>query len=232
VPRLKRPLPVGDEKVAAVRSMFDAIAPRYDLVNRVMTFGLDLRWRRTAVGMLAVPRGSVVVDVACGTGDFCRGLEAAGNRPIGIDLSWGMLRAARTTAPLVQADGLRMPFPAGVMDGITCGFALRNVADVSTLLTEFQRVLRPGGRIAILEVAEPESRMLRAAHTLYFRRVVPIIGGVLSDRDAYGYLPQSTAYLPPQAKLLERFVEAGFPDVRSRSVGLGAAQIITGTKSG
>jgi demethylmenaquinone methyltransferase/2-methoxy-6-polyprenyl-1,4-benzoquinol methylase len=143
-----------------------------------------------------------------------------------------MLRAARTTAPLVQADGLRMPFPAGVMDGITCGFALRNVADVSTLLTEFQRVLRPGGRIAILEVAEPESRMLRAAHTLYFRRVVPIIGGVLSDRDAYGYLPQSTAYLPPQAKLLERFVEAGFPDVRSRSVGLGAAQIITGTKSG
>jgi demethylmenaquinone methyltransferase/2-methoxy-6-polyprenyl-1,4-benzoquinol methylase len=212
--------------------MFDAIAPRYDLVNRVMTFGLDLRWRRTAVEMLAVPRGSVVVDVACGTGDFCRILEAAGDRPIGIDLSWGMLRAARTTAPLVQTDGLRMPFRAGFVDGITCGFALRNVADVSSLLTEFQRVLRPGGRIAILEVAEPKSRMLRAAHTLYFRRVVPIIGGVLSDRDAYGYLPQSTAYLPPQAKLLERFVEAGFPDIRSRSVGLGAAQIITGTKSG
>ncbi|MCA1832703.1 MAG: class I SAM-dependent methyltransferase, partial [Actinobacteria bacterium] len=125
--RITEPLPVGDEKVRAVRQLFDAIAPRYDLVNRVMTFGLDVGWRRQTAEALALDANSLVCDLACGTGDLCRELQDAGHRAIGIDLSWGMLAAAKTEAPLVQADILRLPIPDGSIDGITCGFALRNV---------------------------------------------------------------------------------------------------------
>lgn len=224
------PLPVGDEKVRRVRSMFDAIAPRYDLVNRVMTFGLDRGWRRASVKGLNLPPGSVVLDVACGTGDFCRELEANGHWASGFDMSWGMLARARTWAPLVQADALALPVAAGVADGITCGFALRNVADLDRLLSEFARVLRPGGRIALLEVARPRRGLVRAVHHLYFHRVVPVIGGLLSDRDAYRYLPRSTAYLPSGPHLLSMLERAGFSDCSIRPVGLGAAQIITGSR--
>ena len=227
---MDKPLPTGDEKVRAVRSMFDAIAPRYDLVNRVMTFGMDRGWRKRAVDALRLPQGSLVVDVACGTGDFCRELERRGSRSVGMDLSLGMLREARTDAPLVQADGLRMPLADGSVDGITCGFALRNVSDVAELIREFARVLRPGGRISLLEVAEPESRVLRFGNKIYFRRIVPVIGGLLSDRDAYRYLPESTSYLPDRAGLVALIRENGFPDVRSDLVRLGVAQIITGTR--
>lgn len=224
-------LPVGEEKVRRIRAMFDAIAPRYDLVNRVMTFGLDRLWRRASVRALELTPGSAVLDVACGTGDFCRELEANGFRPSGFDMSLGMLERARTSAPLVQADALTLPVASGVADGITCGFALRNVADLDRLVGEFARVLRPAGRIALLEVAEPRLPFVRAVHHLYFHRVVPVIGGLLSDKDAYRYLPRSTAYLPPGAELLSMLARAGFRDCRIRPVGLGAAQIITGSRS-
>jgi demethylmenaquinone methyltransferase/2-methoxy-6-polyprenyl-1,4-benzoquinol methylase len=229
MPRPRKSLPTGAEKVRAVRSMFDAIAPRYDLVNRVMTFGMDRGWRRRAVDALRLPPGSLVVDVACGTGDFCRELERRGHRSVGMDLSLGMLREARTDAPLVQADGLAMPLGDDSVDGITCGFALRNVSDVAELVREFARALRPGGRISLLEVAEPESRVLRVGNRIYFRRIVPVIGGLLSDRDAYRYLPESTAYLPDRDGLVALIGENGFPDARSDLVRLGVAQIITGT---
>jgi demethylmenaquinone methyltransferase/2-methoxy-6-polyprenyl-1,4-benzoquinol methylase len=229
MPRPRNPLPTGAEKVRAVRSMFDAIAPRYDLVNRVMTFGMDRGWRKRAVDALRLPPGSLVVDVACGTGDFCRELERRGHRSVGMDLSLGMLREARTDAPLVQADGLTMPLGDDSVDGITCGFALRNVSDVAELVREFARVLRPRGRISLLEVAEPESRVLRVGNRIYFRRIVPLIGGLLSDRDAYRYLPESTAYLPDRDGLIALIGENGFPDARSDLVRLGVAQIITGT---
>src|SRR5687767_747237 len=117
-----RTLPQGEEKVTAVRAMFDAIAPRYDLVNRIMTFRLDVGWRRSAVRSLKLVRGSLVLDLAAGTGDLCRDLERGGYRALGADLSLGMLRHARTTAPVVQADVLRLPFADGVSSGATCGF--------------------------------------------------------------------------------------------------------------
>jgi len=226
----RRSLPSGDAKVRAVRSMFDAIAPRYDLVNRVMTFGMDVGWRKKAVASLGLRDRALVLDVACGTGDFCGVVERTGSRAVGIDMSMGMLAAAHTTAPLVQGDALRMPFGTGCFDAITCGFALRNVADIQELLVEFARVLKPGGRIAVLEVSEPNARLPRALHSFYFRRMVPLIGGVLSNRDAYSYLPASTAYLPKRHELLELVSTAGFGDGATRPVGLGAAQIITGTK--
>src|SRR4051812_43278451 len=115
-------LPEGDDKVRAVRSMFDTIAPRYDLVNRLMTFRLDVGWRRRTVRRLGLRARSVVLDLACGTGDLCRELGDHGLQPIGVDLSLGMLAAARTGAPLAQADVLTLPMPGAAVDGVTCGF--------------------------------------------------------------------------------------------------------------
>ena len=229
--RPDRPLPQGDEKATAVRGMFDAIAPRYDLVNRVMTFGLDVAWRRRAVRELRLPRGSLVLDLACGTGDLCRELERHGNRAVGFDFAFGMLRAARTDAPLVQADVLRLPIRGGTADGVTCGFALRNVVSLDAFFAELGRIVRPGGVIALLDASEPESGPLRAGHRLYFHKVVPTIGGLLSDRDAYAYLPRSLAYLPPVDEIVRMLGGAGFPKVRRIALTAGAAQLFVGVRA-
>ena len=162
-------LPEGDEKRTAVREMFDAIAPRYDLVNRIMTFRLDVRWRRRAVRELGLAVGSRVLDLASGTGDLCVDLARAGHRPVSIDLSLGMLRADHSGAPRVQADILRLPVPEAVVDGVTCGFALRNLVDLDTFFVELARVLRPGGRIALLDVGTPHNGLVRLGPQLVLR---------------------------------------------------------------
>jgi demethylmenaquinone methyltransferase/2-methoxy-6-polyprenyl-1,4-benzoquinol methylase len=225
-------LPQGEEKVRAVRSMFDAIAPRYDLVNRIMTFRLDVGGRRRAVRSITegLPERSLVLDLAAGTGDLCRDLAAARLVPVGIDLSWGMLAHARTTAPLVQADALRLPLADGTADGAISGFALRNFVDLGGFFDELGRVVRPGGRIALLDVAEPENRVLHWGHGIYFGKVVPKIGGLLSDPAAYRYLPQSVAYLPESAAMLDRLRAAGFDGVERRLLTGGIAQLLTGTR--
>jgi demethylmenaquinone methyltransferase/2-methoxy-6-polyprenyl-1,4-benzoquinol methylase len=223
-------LPQGEEKVRAVRRLFDTIGPRYDLVNRVMTFGMDVGWRRRTVRELALPGGAVVYDLACGTGDLCRELGAAGYRPFGFDFSHGMLRNARTEAPLVEADVLRLPVRHASADGATCGFALRNVVSLDALFEELARVVRPGGRISLLETGQPERGILRLGHRVYFQRVVPVIGGLLSDRDAYAYLPRSVAYLPPVHDLIEMLGDAGFPDARRVPLGGGVAQLFVATR--
>jgi demethylmenaquinone methyltransferase / 2-methoxy-6-polyprenyl-1,4-benzoquinol methylase len=229
--RQASPLPEGEEKARAVRRLFDTISPRYDLVNRVMTFGMDVGWRRGTVRALELPRGSRVFDLACGTGDLCRELRAAGHLPVGFDFSHGMLQAARTDAPLVEADILRLPVGDASADGATCGFALRNVVSLQALFAELARVVRPGGRIALLETAEPEPWLLRLGHRVYFRKVVPAIGGLLSDREAYSYLPRSTAYLPPVETLLGMLGAGGFPDVRRAALSRGVTQLFAATRA-
>jgi len=199
-------------------------------VNRVMTFGMDVGWRRRTVRELRLPGGEVVADLACGTGDLCAELASAGYRAIGIDFSHGMLAEATPPAPLIQADILHLPLPDGSIDGATCGFALRNVTALPELFAETARVLREGGRAAFLETAEPEARLMRAGHSLYFRRVVPLIGGLLSDREAYTYLPRSMAYLPPGPTLVRQLQDAGFVDVERFALSGGVAQLLTGTR--
>ncbi len=224
-------LPLAEEKTRAVRAMFDTIAPRYDLVNRLMTFGLDVGWRRRTVRALALPTGSVVVDVACGTGDLCRELARQGLRAVGVDLSAGMLRAGRHRAPVVHADALALPLADASVAGATSGFALRNFTDLPGTLAEMGRVVRPGGRIALLDVA-PTTGLLHLGHRLWFEQMVPRIGGVLSDPDAYRYLPRSVAYLPPTPTLLATVRAAGFSAVGHRTLGGGVVQLITATRAG
>jgi demethylmenaquinone methyltransferase/2-methoxy-6-polyprenyl-1,4-benzoquinol methylase len=223
-------LPIGERKARAVEEMFDRIAPRYELVNRVMTLGLDAGWRRRAVRELHLNPGERVVDLGCGTGDLCRVLGRAGLRAVGVDMAAGMLARAHTSAPLVRADALQLPLGEASVDGAISGFALRNVVDIGACFAEAARVIRPGGRAVFLEVSEPPSPLVRRAHALYFRRIVPMIGGLLSDRRAYRYLPASTAYLPSPDELLRLLSEAGFSRPRRVQLGMGAAQLLIGTR--
>lgn len=231
IPLRDEPLPTGDDKVASVRTMFDTIAPRYDLVNRVMTFGLDVRWRNRTVRDLDLATGSVIADLACGTGDFCRTLADRGHEPIGFDLAFGMLAHARTEAPLVHADALRLPLPDGAVDGVTCGFALRNFVELDPFFAEVARIVRPGGRIAFLDVSRPNSRVLRTGYDFYFGKVVPKIGGLLSNAEAYHYLPRSLSYLPDPERLSDQVRGGGFVDVRHAQLNGGLVQLITGTRT-
>lgn len=224
-------LPTGEEKVQAVRSMFDAIAPRYDLVNRIMTFRMDVGWRKRAIRELRLPAGSTVLDLAAGTGDLCRMLQDASLVAIGVDLSLGMLQAARTNAPLVQADALRLPVEDGSVAGVTCGFALRNFRELEPFFAELARVVRPGGRISLLEVAEPPNPLLRRGHGIYFGHVVPRIGALISgEAAAYRYLPESVAYLPEPDDMLAMLTEVGFLEVRRELLSVGISQLITATR--
>ncbi len=243
--RAPEPLPTGDEKVAAVDAMFDAIAPGYDVTNRVISLGLDVGWRRRTVLSLGLAPECVVLDLACGTGDLCLELARHGLLAVGLDRSSGMLQAAQTRTgshrpPLVRGDGLALPLRAGALDGIVCGFALRNFAALPPMLAECARVLRPGGRLALLEVDAPSNPLMRVGHRIWFGKVVPFVGGLVASRSgaprerasaAYRYLPASVAYLPPTPELLALISSAGFTAVERHPLSGGIAQLLTGTRS-
>ncbi|MDQ6927314.1 MAG: ubiquinone/menaquinone biosynthesis methyltransferase [Actinomycetota bacterium] len=228
-------LPQGTDKVRAVDRMFDAIAPRYDLLNRILTFGMDVRWRKLAVRSLGLATESVILDIGCGTGDLCRVLSAGGYRAVGIDRSAGMLAGAKGPrsggAALVRGDGTCLAVADDSVDGIVSGFTLRNLVSLVPFLDECARAVRPGGRIALLEVSTPGHPALRAGHAAYFGHVVPFVGGLLSDRAAYSYLPQSVAYLPGDDELVAMIAAAGFPDARRQALSAGIAQLIIGTRA-
>jgi demethylmenaquinone methyltransferase/2-methoxy-6-polyprenyl-1,4-benzoquinol methylase len=223
-------LPEGDEKVRAVRHMFDAIAGRYELVNSLMSFGMDRGWRHRCIDALDLPAGSVVLDVACGTADLCRELSSRHHKAVGVDLSPGMLSHAHTTAPLVLGDALAAPFRAEVFDGAVSGFALRNVVDLGALFAELARVIRSGGRISLLDLAEPEAGLLRLGHRYWSTYAVPLVGSVLSDAEAYHYLPRSFAYLPPPPEVVKLLEHAGFGAVEHGLLSGGISQLYVATR--
>jgi demethylmenaquinone methyltransferase/2-methoxy-6-polyprenyl-1,4-benzoquinol methylase len=226
------PLPEGKDKQVLVRSMFDSIAPRYDLVNFLMTFGLDAPWRARTIDLLHLSPGSLVLDVGCGTGDLARSLRRKAHRAVGIDLSLGMLAASHSGgAPLVQADAVALPFRTESADAVVSGFAVRNFADLPGVLNELGRVLRPGGTLALLEVGEPEHLVLRLGHRAWFTHVVPLLGALFSDGAAYRYLPRSVAYLPSFPEFVRLLTDARFDNVRQHRLSGGVAQCVTATRS-
>ena len=223
-------LPQGDAKAKVVQNMFDAIAPRYDMVNRIMTFRLDTRWRKIAVRKLALSKGARVLDLASGTGDLCVDLRKAGLTPLSFDMSFGMLAADHSKAPRVQADILRLPIATKSVDGVTCGFALRNLVDLNVFFHEIARVTKSGGRIALLDVSTPTNPLIRWGNSVYFGKVVPRIGGLLSNRAAYNYLPKSVAYLPSPEQLVVMLQNSGFEHVRHEQLSGGLTQLMHATK--
>jgi demethylmenaquinone methyltransferase/2-methoxy-6-polyprenyl-1,4-benzoquinol methylase len=205
----------------AVRTMFDRIAPVYDTMNRLMTAGLDVRWRRLAAGA-AVRRGDRVLDAACGTGDLALAdLRAGAGTVVGLDFSEAMLARARrkSSAPeWVRGDLLELPFADGSFDAATIGFGIRNVADLERGLRELRRVLRRGGRLAILEITRPRGA-LRPFYSLWFDTLVPLVGRLLPGGEAYAYLPASVRRFPAAEELAELMRGAGFGDVTFRPLG-------------
>jgi demethylmenaquinone methyltransferase/2-methoxy-6-polyprenyl-1,4-benzoquinol methylase len=198
--------------------MFDRIAPVYDAMNRVMTAGLDLRWRRLAAAEVVQP-GNHVLDAACGTGDLAVADHRAGAASVtGLDFSPRMLARARRKAPgleWVEGDLLALPFPDNSFDAATVGFGVRNVADLELALRELGRVLRPGGRLAVLEITQPRG-LLRPFFGFWFDRIVPLLGRALPGGAAYSYLPASVARFPGAEELAGLLERAGFAEVRFR----------------
>ena len=224
-------LPTAEEKTDFVRSMFDSIAHRYDLVNRLITFGLDRRWRQRAVTRLGLDRGSLVLDIGCGTGDLARAVSHAGLTCFGIDLSYEMLAAAPAShVSLIEANADTLPFVSASVDGVISGFALRNFTDLGKVFEEIARVLVMGGRFVILEVDQPTNLFLRFGHQIWFNKVVPKIGALLSDAAAYRYLPKSVAYLPKTAELETMLGASGFGEFSHQRLQGGLAQIIVVVK--
>ncbi len=230
------------DKGRGIRDMFDAIAPRYDLLNRLLSLGIDRRWRTFAVRQLAIPEGGRVLDVATGTGDVA--LEIAARTPpsvhiVGADFTQGMLvhgREKLVRSPyrgrisLVNAPCEELPHPDAVFDGVTIAFGIRNVVDRPAGLREMFRVLRPGGRVVILEFSNPRSRLFKALYYFYFRRLLPLIGGLLSQRSAYQYLPDSVLEFPDQETFQGLMAAAGFTELRHYDQTFGIATVYVGVR--
>ena len=223
-------LPTGTEKAAFVKEMFDTISPTYDKLNRIMTFHLDQIWRKQTLNSLKLPARASILDLACGTGDFVKLARRQGYHCVGTDFSYGMISHSQLSTDLVVSDALNLCFSNDSFDGITCGFALRNFTELPPVFGELARVLRPGGRIALLEVARPKSLLMRAGHGIYFNKIVPFVGGLLSDKKAYRYLPASVSYLPPADTIAELLLKAGFHNVAHKLLTSGAAQLFTAAK--
>ena len=212
----------------AVRDMFDGISPVYDAMNRVMTVGLDGRWRRLAARSVVRP-GDCVLDACCGTGDLALAAERAGGVVTGVDFSPRMLARARkksTSVTWVEGDALSLPFEAATFDSATVGFGVRNLADLAGGLAELRRVLRPGGRVACLEITRPNGP-LRPLFRLWFERLVPVVGRILPGGEAYTYLPASVARFPGPAELAALLEDAGFVEVGWRRLGGGIVALHT-----
>jgi demethylmenaquinone methyltransferase / 2-methoxy-6-polyprenyl-1,4-benzoquinol methylase len=230
----------ADQKGTFVREMFARIAPRYDLANRVLTAGLDERWRHRAIHLLAAPHEGRILDCCCGTGDFVLGLVRSDPSldVTGIDFCAPMLERAQRRARrapgkvgFVEGDVMAMPFEDSTFDGATMGFSLRNVVDVDATLSEIHRVLRRGARFVSLDVTKAPNRTFRRLFNLYFFGLVPVLGGIVGgSRSAYTYLPNSLTHHPRAPELRDRFTRAGFGEAGYVSMMGGAIAVHYGTK--
>jgi len=235
-------VPAPDKTPSRIAGMFDAIAPRYDLLNRVLSAGLDQTWRQRAVSELGLGARPRIVDLCTGTADLA--LAAVRVHPdasvLALDFSGAMLRVAREKVSagdhaarirLVRADATRIPLAESVYDAATIGFGIRNVAEPNLALAELQRVLKPGGRLAILEFGQPRIPGIRTLYAWYFRYLLPAIGKLVSHhQSAYSYLPASVGTFPPPAEFARTIESHGFVNVRAVPLTFGIVYLYIGFK--
>lgn len=224
--------------------MFDNIAPDYDKLNHILSLNIDKRWRKKAVRELAdEARPMKVLDVACGTGDFTIEIAkkvAKGSEVVGVDISDGMIAVGKEkiakngiNADMIVADCEALPYDEGTFDRISVGFGVRNFEHLELGLSEMYRVLTPGGKLVILELSVPSNRFIRWCYKLYFLKILPFIGGLVSgDKGAYKYLPASVLRFPAPDKFMEIMKSAGFDTVEHRSLTMGVCRMYIGKKTG
>jgi demethylmenaquinone methyltransferase/2-methoxy-6-polyprenyl-1,4-benzoquinol methylase len=225
-------------EASAIKRMFEGVAPRYDLLNRVLSLGIDRGWRRRVVDSLELRPEHVVLDLCCGTGDLA--LEIAPHaRSVACDFTWSMLTRARKKSQaasrpiaLAAADALKLPFDDGRFDRATVAFGVRNLEDLGAGLREILRVLKPGGRVAILEFSHPNRWWLKVPYRIYLEWILPAIGGLLSSKeDAYRYLAESIQGFPEPELLVELLRESGFESPTYERLSYGIVAIHTGTRA-
>lgn len=226
-----------------IREMFDSIAPRYDLLNRLLSLGIDRRWRRFAVKQIKYADGGRILDVATGTADVA--LQIAATTPdsvtiTGVDFSPQMVELGREKVGMSPFSGRislqvapceAIPFAENSFDSATIAFGIRNVVDRLCGLQEILRVLKPGGRIVILEFSNPRSKLFKTAYNFYFLKILPLIGGLVSNFSAYKYLPDSVLEFPSQEEFKKIMSEAGFKAVTHTDLTFGIATVYTGDKA-
>lgn len=230
----------GDAKKEQVQSMFDGIAGRYDFLNHFLSFGIDLYWRKQSVKSLLLRDGEVLLDVATGTGDQgFTALKAVRIKVVGLDFSFNMLELARKKImkrglserfEVVQGDAERLPFPDNSFEALSISYGIRNVGTISAALSEFYRVLKPGGRVAILEFAEPEGWFFGRLYRFYFDHILPKLAGMMSSKSAYSYLPESVRHFPDRSDFKDLLSAEGFGDVKHRDLTFGISALYNGIK--
>ena len=230
----------GSEKKPRVQAMFNRIARRYDFLNHALSLGIDIRWRKRALEMLGMKNGERLLDVATGTADMgILALENAAIEIIGLDFAYGMLtygqkklRARKLTSQikLIQGDAEHLPLADESVDAISIAYGMRNLGFIETSLAEFYRVLRPGGRVAVLEFSLPPGKLFGPVFNFYFQKILPFFGGLFSNKSDYTYLPESVRHFPSRVDFMDLMLNEGFSDVVHRDLTFGVSTIFFARK--
>ncbi len=223
-------------KKKQVRRIFDSIAHRYDLLNHLLSVGIDFYWRKKALKLTGINSNTVLLDVACGTGDFSKAAMKFGVKSIyGADLSHNMLKLSNRKIPslngLVQSVGEALPFKSNSFTNITVAFGVRNFYDISEAFSSFYNVLSTGGKVTVLEFRLPTNKIIKAIYLFYFNKVLPLIGKLISkDKEAYKYLPESVHEFDTKIDLVELLQKANFTEVKKHSLTFGIVQVVIASK--